>query len=196
MTWVKVCGMTRVEDIEAAEAAGTDAIGLVLITESPRVVSIDRAADLAATVTTQAILLTKDMPPEELIAAALATGVDGVQPYGLHVTEAAKAAGEVGLMVLLPVSLQTDLGSIPDEQIPLFDNPNSLGGSGQEFDHARLPPTDRRFVLAGGLAPDNVREMVGSTGAWGVDAVSRLELRPGIKDHDRVSRFIREAKRA
>ena len=78
MTWVKVCGMTRVEDIAAAEAAGADAIGLVLVPDSPRALTVDRAAELASAVTTQAVLLTKDLVPEDLIAAVLAVGVDAV----------------------------------------------------------------------------------------------------------------------
>ena len=198
MTWVKVCGMTRSEDIEAAEAAGADAVGLILVAESPRAITVDRAAELAAGVTTQAVLLTKDLLPEDLIAAALAVGVDAVQPYGLHVSEAADMAAEVGLFVLRPIDLDFDMSAIPEAHVPLFDNrsPTALGGTGEPFDHSRLPVTDRRFVLAGGLGPDNVAEAIRSTHPWGVDATSRLEARPGIKDHDLVARFVREAKQA
>ena len=198
MTWVKVCGFTRVEDIAAAEAAGADAIGLVLVPESPRAISIDRAAELASTVTTQAVLLTKDLLPEDLVAAALAVGVDAVQLYGSHASEAAEMAAEVGLFVLRPVEVDFELELIPEGHVPLFDHrsgPN-LGGSGVPFDHRLLPTTDRRFVLAGGLGPDNVGDVIRATKPWGVDASSRLETRPGVKDHDLVARFVREAKQA
>lgn len=198
MTWVKICGMTRVEDIHAAEAAGADAIGLVLVADSPRAISVDRAAELAATVTTQAVLLTKDLEPEDLIAAVLAVGVDAVQPYGAHASEAAEMAAEVGLFVIRPIDLDFDVSAIPEAHVPLFDNRtgSDLGGTGQPFDHRLLPATDRRFVLAGGLGPDNVGDAIRATRPWGVDASTRLETRPGVKDHDLVARFVREAKQA
>ena len=198
MTWVKVCGMTRVEDIAAAEAAGADAIGLVLVPDSPRALTVDRAAELAAAVTTQAVLLTKDLVPEDLIAAVLAVGVDAVQPYGLHASEAADMAAEVGLFVLRPVELDFDVSELPEAHVPLFDNRSGsdLGGTGQTFDHRLVPATERRFVLAGGLGPDNVGEAIRTTRPWGVDASTRLESRPGVKDHDLVARFVREAKQA
>jgi phosphoribosylanthranilate isomerase len=198
VTWVKVCGLTRVEDIAAAEAAGADAIGLVLVPESPRAITIDRAAELAATVKTQGVLLTKDLLPEDVVAAALAVGVDAVQLYGAHASEAAEMAAAVGLFVLRPVEVDFELGLIPESHVPLFDNRSgsNLGGSGLPFDHRLLPTTDRRFVLAGGLGPDNVGDVIRATRPWGVDASSRLETRPGVKDHDLVARFVREAKQA
>jgi len=198
VTWVKVCGLTRVEDIAAAEAAGADAIGLVLVPESPRALTVDRAAELAATVTTQAVLLTKDLLPEDVVAAALAVGVDAVQLYGAHASEAAEMAAEVGLFVLRPIDIDCQLSLIPEAHVPLFDNHSgsNLGGTGLPFDHRRLPATDRRFVLAGGLGPDNVGAAIRATRPWGVDASSRLEARPGVKDHDLVARFVREAKQA
>ena len=98
--WVKVCGITRAEDLLAAEQAGADAIGLVLVAGSPRVISFDRAVDLARLAQVPAVLVTRDLPPEELVAAAIATGAEGVQPYGDHSEEAARVATEVGLLVL------------------------------------------------------------------------------------------------
>lgn len=197
MTWVKICGLTRAEDIEVAVSAGADAIGLVLIPESPRALSVDQAAELAKGVSAHTYLLTNDLRPEEIVAAAIATGVDGVQPYGGNSEEAARAAVEVGLLVLRPV-LNGDLASVPDNQLPLVDNaaPGRLGGTGALLDETRIPVTDRRFVLAGGLGPANVADIVRRVRPYGVDASSRLEIRPGIKDHDRVVNFVREAKQA
>lgn len=197
MTWVKVCGLTRKEDIEVAVLAGADAIGLILVPESPRVLTVDRAAELAQGVGVETFLLTKDLGAEEIVAAAIATGVDGVQPYGLHIEEAARAALEAGFLLLRPV-LNGDLDSVPTDQIPLLDNdaPGRLGGTGIPWNETRLPVTDRRFVLAGGLGPDNVADIVRRVRPYGVDASSKLEVRPGIKDPDRVVLFVREAKQA
>jgi phosphoribosylanthranilate isomerase len=197
VTWVKVCGLTRAEDIEVAVAAGADAIGLVLIAESPRAVTVDSAAELASGVSAETFLLTKDLGPEDIVAAALATGVDGVQPYGLNADEAARAATEAGLLLLRPV-LNGDLASIPENQLLLFDGagPGGLGGTGMVLDEIRIPVTDRRFVLAGGLGPETVARVIRKVRPYGVDASSKLEIRPGIKDHARVELFVQAAKQA
>jgi len=197
VTWVKVCGLTRAEDIAVAVAAGADAIGLILIAESPRAVTVDMAAELASGVSVETFLLTKDLGPEDIVAAALATGVDGVQPYGLNADEAAMAATEAGLLLLRPV-LDGELASIPEDQLLLFDSagPGGLGGTGIVLDETRIPPTDRRFVLAGGLGPETVAQVIRKLHPYGVDASSKLEIRPGIKDHARVELFVRTAKQA
>jgi phosphoribosylanthranilate isomerase len=197
VTWVKVCGLTRAEDIEVAVAAGADAIGLVFIAESPRAVTVDSAAELASGVSAETFLLTKDLGPEDIVAAAIATGVDGVQPYGLNADEAARAATEAGLLLLRPV-LKGDLASIPENQLLLFDSagPGGLGGTGMVLDETRIPVTDRRFVLAGGLGPETVAQVIRKVRPYGVDASSKLEIRPGIKDHARVELFVQAAKQA
>ena len=200
MTWVKVCGLSRREDVEAAVGAGADAVGFVLIPESPRAISLARAAELADLSSVARIILTGDLGPQDLVAAALAVGADGVQPYGRFSEEASKEAAAVGLMVLRPVPMAgaVDLTSIPAEQTPLLDSfsPHRMGGSGLSFDHTLVPHTDRDYVLAGGLGPDNVRAVIHATRAWGVDASSGLESAPGRKDPDLIHRFVTEARQA
>ncbi|MGQ0850138.1 MAG: phosphoribosylanthranilate isomerase [Actinomycetota bacterium] len=196
--WVKVCGITLEKDVEVAITAGADAVGLVVVPESPRAITYDRAAQLAAVAEVETILLTKDLDPEDLVGAAIATGVDGVQPYGRHAGEAAAAAVEVGLRVLRPISVEVDLATIPIGQIPLIDQRDRglLGGTGVEIDRSLLPATERAYVLAGGLGPNNVALAVRQVRPWGVDASSRLETAPGIKDPQLVIRFVRAAKQA
>lgn len=194
--WVKVCGITRSQDLEAAEEAGADAVGLVVVPESPRALDLDRASELARAATITTFLLTRDLAPEVLVAAAITVGVDGVQPYGLRAADAARAAREAGLLVLRPLSPAADLSAIPEDELPLFDHVGSgrLGGTGSVFDHSLLPRTSRRFVLAGGLDPVNVGPAVRMVKPWGVDASTGLESAPGVKDPERVTRFVRQAK--
>ncbi|HJU52295.1 MAG TPA: phosphoribosylanthranilate isomerase [Acidimicrobiia bacterium] len=192
MTWVKICGLTRPEDVAAVERAGADALGFVLIASSPRAITIDQAADLIGGTETPTFILTKDLPPPELVAAVLATGATGVQPYGLHAAEAAAAATEVGLQVLRPVDPGEDLAEIPLDQYPLFDT-KSKGGDGnggRMVDTANLPRGDRAFVLAGGLTPRNVAEVIATTRPWGVDVSSGVETRPGLKDAALIRSFV------
>ncbi|HUO46715.1 MAG TPA: phosphoribosylanthranilate isomerase [Acidimicrobiia bacterium] len=200
MTWVKVCGLSCREDVEAAVGAGADAVGFVLIPESPRAITLEKAVELVDLSSITRIILTRDLGPQDLVAAALAVGADGVQPYGAFSQEASKEAAEVGLMVLRPVPMTgvVDLTRIPAEQTPLLDNFSSdrLGGSGRSFDHTLIPATDREYVIAGGLGPDNVRAVIHATRAWGVDASSGLESAPGRKDLDLIHRFVSEARQA
>lgn len=200
MTWVKVCGLTCREDVESAVEAGADAIGFVLVPESPRTISLDLVTELSRGVEALKIILTHDLAPEDLVAAAIATGADGIQPYGAHVGEASEAAMQAGLLVLrpIPVNGPVDLEGVPPDQVPLLDSaaPHRLGGSGHSFDYAWLPDHQRPFVLAGGLGPDTVAGAIRQTGAWGVDASSRLESAPGRKDPELIRRFVLEARRA
>jgi phosphoribosylanthranilate isomerase len=192
LTWVKICGLTRAEDVEAAEDAGADALGFVLIDSSLRVITIDQAATLIGRTETASFILTKDLPPPELIAAAIATGASGVQPYGLHAVEAAAAATEVGLAVLRPIDPGETLADIPLNQYPLFDSKSKggQGNGGRMMDTATLPGSDRDFVLAGGLTPSNVAEVVASVHPWGVDVSSGIETRPGVKDAGLIRSFV------
>jgi phosphoribosylanthranilate isomerase len=198
LTWVKICGLTRAQDVEAAEDAGADALGFVLIDSSPRVITIDQAATLIGRTETPSFILTKDLPPPELIAAAIATGASGVQPYGLHAAEAAAAATEVGLAVLRPIDPGETLADIPLDQYPLFDSKSKggQGNGGRMMDTSTLPGGDRDFVLAGGLTPDNVAEVVASVHPWGVDVSSGIETRPGVKDAGLIRSFVDAVRRS
>ena len=143
------------------------------------------------------MLLTQDLDPEAAIAAVLATGATGIQPYGLFAAEAAQAGVDTGLMVLRPVGPGDDWKSIPMDQYPLFDSKRSDGSAGTvpiDFDH--LPPKDRPFVLAGGLKPDSVGDVVSSYRPFGVDVSSGVETRPGQKDHELISAFVKAVRGA
>ncbi len=199
MTWVKVCGLTREQDVVAACAAGADAVGLVLVPASPRELTIERAVRLAGVATKPVILLTSEVEVDEALELVTYTGAGGVQPYGRHAGKVAAAVAAVGLVALLP---QRPDRAHPETAVPgviaLFDAPldGALGGSGQTFDWAQLRSHDKEYVLAGGLGPDNVAVAIRTLRPWGVDASSRLEEAPGIKDSVKVAAFIEEAKSA
>jgi len=87
----------------------------------------------------------------------------------------------------------------PNAAAFLFDShaTGGAGGSGHAFDWRRLPTgLHRPFVLAGGLTPDNVYEAIAATLPWAVDVASGIELSPGIKDGDKMRRFVAEVRRA
>lgn len=196
MTWVKVCGLTRGDDVAVAAAAGADAIGFVNVPGSPRYVTLERAAELAAGLTAQSVLLTLDLDPNEAIEMLRVTGMSGIQPYGHGAERTAALAMAIGYLALLPQKAVPGITVNTQSGIPLLDTPaeDALGGTGRTWNWSLVAGLDERFVLAGGLGPDNIVEAVSQVRPWGVDASSRLERTPGQKDHGMVADFITKAK--
>lgn len=199
-TWVKVCGLRTRHDVEVAVEAGADAVGFVLFEASPRHVTVPEMFALGDGIPALRFLLTVDATPDQVLVSARLAGVDGVQPHGMHSAEAAAAGVGAGYFVLHPLAAEPgiDFSSIPDDQVPLIDSriPDFHGGTGVAFDWNLVPTTDRRFVLAGGLNPDNVGKAIASVSPWGVDASSGLESSPGEKDPALIARFVKRAKQA
>jgi len=199
MTWVKVCGMRTVADVEAAAEAGADALGLNLIPGTPRYLEVEDAARLASLSRVPSVILTLDARPHELVELLERVGAAGVQPYGDHAPDAARAAAAAGAFVLRPHRVRgpVDLGTIPTGQTGLLDgySAEGLGGTGRQVAPEWLPPPGSRYVLAGGLNPSNVADAVSRHRPWGVDASSGLESAPGVKDPARIHSFVRNAKR-
>jgi indole-3-glycerol phosphate synthase/phosphoribosylanthranilate isomerase len=161
---VKVCGLTRDEDVAAAADAGADLAGFVLAKESPR-----RAP---------AVL---DVP-ETMLAVAVWVGEAGESPASLDQLYERDGDHRSRDAVLLrdgdPVGTVLDL--------PWQD---------ADSEHwRRAAEAEGRVMLAGGLAADNVRAAIAAVEPWAVDASSRLELEPGIKDHDAVRAYVEAAR--
>jgi phosphoribosylanthranilate isomerase len=203
MTWVKICGVTTHEAIETAVEAGADAIGLVLDERSPRALTLHQARDLAQDVPIASFIVTVDLTPGEALAAAEGIGATGIQAHGNRSLDVAAEAVEAGYLSLAPVpvgldGLLVEVGEVPETSMLLFDTASvgAHGGTGMSFDWNLLLDPGRPFVLAGGLGPDNVAEAIDTVEPFGVDASSRLEREPGIKDLSRIVAFIEQAKQA
>jgi len=199
VTWVKLCGMTRRRDVEAAVSAGADAVGFVVAPVSPRFVPLQRVVDLAAGIPVERYLLTVDSDPEWVVAAAVFAGVSGVQPHGVHSADAARAALRAGLAVLFPVPVTAgtpDLTVVPEGARPLLDTGGTgvHGGTGRRFAWDLAGGLGGDFVIAGGLTPASVAGAIAATGAWGVDVSSGVERSPGIKDPDLMRQFVEAAR--
>ncbi len=201
MAWVKICGITDEAALDAAVDGGADAVGFVLAPNSPRTLTVDRAADLMRAVPIARFIVTVDLTPSEALAAAELTGADGIQNHGLHATGVAAEAVDAGYLSLHPVRVlatgaEIDIASIPAQSLPLFDTASGRdhGGTGITFDWHVLDSPGRPFVLAGGLGPDNVGAAIEALDPFGVDASSRLESAPGVKDPSSIVDFIHEAK--
>ncbi len=162
---VKVCGLTREEDVAAAAAAGADLAGFVLVPESPR----------AAT----AVLPV----PDGMLSVAVWVGAAGESDADLdqvHTIEGGKVRGREAALLRSGV-----------EVARLLDLPWEGTDPGHWQSAAEA---DGRIVLAGGLGPENVRAAIAAVRPWAVDAASSLEAAPGIKDHDKVRRYVEAAR--
>lgn len=162
---VKVCGLTREEDVAVAAEAGADLLGFVLARESPRA-----AAEVLPV-------------PDGTLAVAVWLGEAGESAADLdqvHEREEGKVRGRDGVLLREGVVVATHL-DLPWEE----DDPGHW---------ERAAAAEGRVVLAGKLGPENVRAAIERVRPWGVDASSMLEISPGVKDHAKVRDYVEAAR--
>jgi len=195
-TIVKVCGLTDFEDAALALSAGADWIGFVVRGESPRRIEPERAADIVSALGHGVAVAVMVGPgPDEALAIARRVGAARVQ---LHRVDPRDWPADFPLPCAFSVGVD-EAGAwrdpLPGEpHLTLLDTAHAslAGGTGRPFPWAaaRELAARRVVMLAGGLDGDNVAEALEAARPFGVDASSRLERAPGLKDHDRVRRFI------
>ena len=202
-TRIKICGLTREADVDAAVEAGADAIGFVLYPRSPRAVSAERAGQLARRLppfVTPVLLFVNAAP--SAIDAALQAVPDGLlQFHGDETPAACRSAGRPYLRAVRMgpgVDLLDCAASFQDAQALLLDaHVDGYGGGGKVFDWSVIPPAvGCRLVLSGGLSPANVTDGVRRVRPWAVDVSSGVEVAKGVKDAGLMRRFcdvVREA---
>ena len=204
MTLVKVCGLTRPEDVTLAVELGAWAVGFIL-TGSPRRVDTEAAASLVRTARRApaarpplAVLVFSTETADVVVDAVLATHADAVQlsagRAGISVAALRDRLAEAGRLPTTVIAA-ADAAGAGDADFVLRDSrsPGTWGGTGLTLDWARLakdPALPReRLVLAGGLTPENVSEAVRRVRPRAVDASSGLERVPGIKAPDTMRAF-------
>lgn len=206
-TRIKICGLTREEDVDAAVAAGADAIGFVFYRVSPRAVNVHRAAELARRLPpfVTPVGLFVNASPAEINAACLAMPTLMLQFHGDETPDDCTwpnrpylraARMEPGLDLLdFAQQFAGATGLLLDAHV------EGYGGGGKVFDWSLVPQSDRAgvglpIVLSGGLSPANVGEGVLRVRPWAVDVSSGVESAKGIKDPEAIRRFceaVREA---
>jgi phosphoribosylanthranilate isomerase len=213
-TWVKICGVTVPDDAAAVAAAGAHYVGINCWPESRRFVAPTRVALLAAAARAvapqiQVVGLFVDAYIDEIEQVDRDARFDILQLHGDEPIEQVRAiAARLGRAIwkAVPLGDEADLAtvafwaSIPEVTAIVLDAPSAgRGGSGKRIDPAlaaaavRAHP-DARFVLAGGLAADNVAEAIATIGPWAVDVASGVELAPGLKDRSKVDAFLAAAR--
>lgn len=199
MPRVKVCGLTRADDVQSAAAAGADAVGFVHHAPSPRSIEAEAAAELARLVPpgTLAVAVMVDPTPEAARAWLARAGVRALQLCGAEQPEAWRGFEH-------PILRRVAVGAGAERELErwadvaagfVLDHPDGPGGTGRGVDWelaarlARAAPC----LLAGGLDETNVAAAIRGVRPAGVDASSRLEERPGAKAPERVRAFVTRA---
>jgi phosphoribosylanthranilate isomerase len=201
---IKVCGLTQPADALVAAHAGATAIGLIFYRRSPRHVE-PRQAALIAAVTPRPILrvgVFVNETADEIRSVAEAAQLDVVQLHGDETPDDCLRLDGLRVWKALPVTERFDpssVGAYPVEAI-LLDTPagGAYGGAGRTFpwNQAAAARSFKPVIVAGGLEGNNVAEAVRRTSPWGVDASSKLESRPGVKDPEKVRAYVRAAREA
>jgi phosphoribosylanthranilate isomerase len=199
MTFVKICGITSVDDALLAIAAGADALGLNFVPSSKRVVDIATAAHIAASVgdLVELVAVVANRSLQELEELRVATGIRWLQLHGTETSEELEwllpsAYKAVAIAGSADVERAGEYGGerlLVDAKVA-----GELGGTGQRFDWSLAVPLARRrdLIVAGGLIPDNVADALRALRPFGVDVASGVEVpgNPRAKDPTRVRAFI------
>jgi phosphoribosylanthranilate isomerase len=201
---VKICGITRLQDLHAACDAGADALGFVFYEKSPRHVSIAAAAALLRELPpfVQSVGLFVNAEPAFIESVLQAVPLDLLQfhgeerpadcaRFGRPYIKAERVNRESDLLKCV-ADFDAARGLLLDAFVP-----GMPGGTGERFDWSLIPPAlPKPVILSGGLTPDNVAEAVRRVRPWAVDVSSGVEVAKGIKDAHLIAQFIAKAKEA
>lgn len=214
-TRIKICGLTREQDVDAAVAAGADAVGFVLYEKSPRFVTAERAGELAARLppfVTPVLLFVNEAPQQVLAALGRVPG-SAAQFHGDESPEECLRSTADGRHRFVKVA-RIPLGGPPFDLVKFASNHaraqailldahvEGYGGAGKTFNWSLLPPSvASHLVLSGGLTPANVTDGIVQVRprckTLAVDVSSGVEMSAsggttlkGIKDPDKINRFV------
>lgn len=196
MTRVKICGLTRVEDIELAVELGAYAVGLVLEPSSPRFVGLSAVSQLLESVPpyVSRVAVMGPFQPGPHLASFDAVQAIGVRRSDLEASQRAVGVHRVGSQQ--PFPNQDELDAV------LLDThvEGSFGGTGKEIDlraaQRAMADAVRPVIVAGGLRPESVSAVIKELRPYAVDVSSGVESEPGVKDRERMTEFfaaVREA---
>ena len=210
--WIKICGNTTLEDAQFAAESGADAVGFVFA-PSPRQVNVGQVRRITEKLPEQVEKygVFVDAGFDEIVSTVFACGLTGVQLHrtsdpGLPARLKHHFPGRLAIVSVLHFNdhdFEYQLTSLSENDAVLVDSstPRAIGGTGTTFNWSKARTLLReaphlRLIVAGGLAPENVKQAIETLQPWGVDVVSGVESAPGKKDPARVLAFIRSAHQA
>ncbi len=208
---VKICGITRKEDLAVAVAAGADAVGfLVGVPSSPRNLTIERAETLLREVPVfvDSVVVTAPQSIDGLAKICEKLKPTAIQIHGKKNFEASEIRERIKHIRLIKTVYVTKdaLNETAIEELKAFDavlldsfTRGQYGGTGRVHNwtlsrQIREAVAPLPLILAGGLKPENVKEAILTVQPYAVDVASGVELRPAVKDHEKVRAFVKNAK--
>lgn len=203
-TRVKICGLTRGEDALAAAGAGADALGLVFYSSSPRHVSLEQAAAIAAVVPPFVSIVGLFVDPDQDYVREVLRRVP-LDLLQFHGSESATFCQQFdkryikALAVRTTQALRARVMAYADATAVLLDafKPGVPGGTGESFDWGLVPDDlPLPFILAGGLDASCVESAIRQLSPWALDVSSGVESGKGVKDAGKIIEFIKEVRRA
>jgi phosphoribosylanthranilate isomerase len=204
MARVKICGITRHEDVRSACEAGADALGFVFYAKSPRSLSVEQGASLLKIFPpfVQSVGLFVDADPGFVQTVLESVPLDVLQFHGGETAEYCRQFGRPyikAVRVREGINLVKCAADYDDARGLLLDAyvPGVPGGTGEQFDWRLIPAgLAKPIVLSGGLTPDNVENAIREVKPWAVDVSSGVEQAKGIKDAAKVAAFIQGVRHA
>lgn len=199
--FVKICGVTDVDDGLLAVALGADALGLNFVPGSVRQIAPGRARDIAARIPGEImnVGIFRNEAKERVVDIVHTAGLNAAQLHGNESVDDVAWVAERVPTVIKAVAAGTEQAARASEfPVPIILVDAMIPGSGEVFDWslAESLPANRSILLAGGLNPDNVAEAIDAVRPWGVDVASGVESEPGRKDPSALRMFIQNAKAA
>jgi phosphoribosylanthranilate isomerase len=210
---LKVCGLTTLVDADFADACGADYLGFIFYPKSPRAITLEQFRAMQPKLPARKKVAVSVAPTADDLRAFAAAGADFFQvhfPYDtpLKTAEAwskAVGPGKLWLAPRLPPAADVSAELLPLAGAFLLDtfHADKFGGTGQtgdwaKFAHHQQANPKRTWILSGGLNPDNIGEALRACGARFVDVNSGVESAPGVKDREKLKRFVarlRESRR-
>lgn len=198
---IKICGITTIGDAQAAVDAGATALGFNFYPKSKRYLPPQDAARIVAALSGDVwkVGVFVNEAPASIEAIARQVGLDVVQLHGDEQPAAVPAFARVWKAFRVEPGFDVNaMDLFPTMEAFLLDGPAGAeyGGTGKPFAWNIAAQSDRRTILAGGLDANNVRQAIAEARPWGVDACSKLESAPGLKDHRKMVEFVEAAKAA
>lgn len=197
-TRVKMCGLTRLSDVEAAVDAGADAIGFVFYPPSPRAVTPEQAGrllrGLAPFVTKVGLFVDADAEAVRRVLSVVP--LDLLQFHGQETAGDCRQFGRPWIKAMAMrdgIDLAVAAETYRESEGLLLDAyvPGRPGGTGQRFDWRRIPAAlAPRIILAGGLTPANVTEAIRQVRPYAVDVSGGIEAAKGVKDREKMAAFM------
>ena len=204
MTFIKICGITNIDDARAAVAAGADALGFNFYNRSPRYIAPPAAREIIEQLPSSILTVGVFVNEETSESVKKIASKAGVTAFQLHGDESPAYCLELSdryVIKTLTVSGDFDIQMVQHydvNAIMLDTRDNNLrGGTGRVFDWSVAIEVNKvapKLFLAGGLSPENISEAIELVRPYAVDACSALEDRPGIKNHDRMRAFVELAR--